>query len=435
MPAFVLEAKGRSDGEQRDSEASPRFGFTVTRKIGKAVERNRIKRRLKAAVRSAVAAHADGNFDYVLIARRPALTTEFADPGGGPRQSPWTRAPNSSPRAARPRGRRQESAITLMRQDPDGQKNLLLAIVLSVGVLLVWQMFYAGPKLKDEQDRRQRIQQEQTQGKEAPGVPRPGSQTAAPPPPGTIAPSSGPGAPAPTREAAIKAGPRVAIETPSLTGSVSLKGGRIDDLVLVKYRETVDPTSPPVVLFSPLNAPHPYFAEYGWMLGGDAKLPMPDADTEWRAESNRPLTPSSPLTLVWDNGQGLVFKRKIVVDPDYVFNVTDEVENKTGGEVTLYPYAQIARYGMPKVEGYLILHEGLIGVIGELGLKELGYAEVLKEGGTQPFKQAKGGWLGITDKYWAAALIPDSRFPTTPRSAAPSRADARSSRPPIGRPG
>jgi YidC/Oxa1 family membrane protein insertase len=292
--------------------------------------------------------------------------------------------------------------------DQDNQKNLLLAIVLSVAVLLVWQMFYAGPKMKEEQERRQRIQQEQAQPKGQPGAPvaTPGT----PSQPGAVVPSAGPAAAALTREEALRSSARVAIDTPSLKGSIALTGGRIDDLVLAKYRETVDPTSPQVVLFSPSGAPNPYYAEYGWVASAGAPQPLPGRDTLWRSEKSGPLTPTSPVTLVWDNGQGLVFRRTIAVDTDYLFSITDEVQNTTGSEVSLHPYALISRHGLPHTSGYYILHEGPIGVMGEAGLQEPNYADLLKEGGTKTFKQT-GGWLGITDKYWAAALIPDQKIP------------------------
>ena len=124
------------------------------------------------------------------------------------------------------------------------------------------------------------------------------------------------------------------IETPSLRGSISLAGGRIDDLVLAKYHETADPKSPSVEFFSPSGAPHPYYAEYGWVAGAGVTQPMPGRDTVWRAEKEAPLTPGSPVTLVWDNGQGLVFRRTIAVDADYLFTVTDEVQNNTAGEIS-----------------------------------------------------------------------------------------------------
>src|SRR6185295_19407944 len=297
-----------------------------------------------------------------------------------------------------------------MPQDQDHQKNLLLAIVLSVAVLLAWQMFYAGPKLKDDQERRQRAQQEQSQAK----------PSAAP----TVAPGEPPPAAAPAvgaaaaegqgREAVLRASApaRARIDTPSLQGSIALQGGRIDDLVLAKYRETVAPQSPNVVLFSPSGTPAPYYAEYGWVAGPGVTQPMPGNDTVWQLEKGSVLTPASPVTLVWDNGQGLIFRRSIAADENYLLTVTDTVENRTGAEVSLHPYSLISRHGLPHTQGFYILHEGPIGVMGEEGLKELHYADLLKDGGSKTFKDT-GGWIGITDKYWAAALIPDQKVAYT----------------------
>lgn len=292
-----------------------------------------------------------------------------------------------------------------MMQD-ENQKNLLLAIVLSVCVLLGWQMFYAGPKMKQEQERVQRQQQTQPaggQGQAGGGAPvvQPGGS--APPVPGTAQSGAG----GLTREAALKVSPRVAISTPSLRGSVSLRGARIDDIVLAKYREQVDPNSPNIVLFSPAESPHPYFAEHGWVAGPGATLKLPDRDTLWQAEGPGALTNDKPLRLIWDNGEGLVFRRSIAVDPNFMFTISEEVENKTGNPVTLYPYARIYRMGTPVLQGFLILHEGPIGVIGDKGLQELAYSDLLKDNSTKVIDKATGGWLGITDKYWAATLIPD----------------------------
>jgi len=296
-----------------------------------------------------------------------------------------------------------------MPQDQDHQKNLLLAIVLSVAVLLAWQMFYAGPKLKDEQERRQRAQQEQTQAK-----PSTAPTTTPGEAPQVAAPSAAVPTEAQNREAVLRSSAqvRVPIETPSLQGSIALQGGRIDDLVLLKYRETVAPQSPNVVLFSPSGAPAPYYAEYGWVAGPGLTQPMPGNDTLWRLEKGNTLTSSSPVTLLWDNGQGLIFRRTVAADDNYLLTVTDTVENRSGAEVSLYPYALISRHGLPHTQGFYILHEGPIGVMGEEGLKELHYADLLKEGGNKTFKNT-GGWIGITDKYWAAALIPDQKVAYT----------------------
>jgi YidC/Oxa1 family membrane protein insertase len=290
----------------------------------------------------------------------------------------------------------------MQTQQPDNQKNLLLAIILSVGVLLGWQVFFANPKLKEEQERLRRSQQETAE--RTTGVPSPGSQ--APTAPG-VKPPGTPTAPALTREAALAASPRIRIDTPSLRGSLALKGARLDDLTLVKYRETVDPKSPNVVLLSPADAPSPYFAEFGWVAVAGSAQKLPDRDSSWRAEKNESLQPGAPVTLLWDNGQGLKFQRTISVDADYMFTVTDTVENTSSADVTLYPYTRLFRYGTPVVQGFYILHEGLIGVLGDSGLVELTYAEVQKEGGGRTFDKMMGGWLGFTDKYWATALIPD----------------------------
>jgi YidC/Oxa1 family membrane protein insertase len=301
-------------------------------------------------------------------------------------------------------------------QDQDNHRNLLLAITLSMVVLFAWQFFYAQPR---EHERQARIKQEQALAKEkapapdTPGTAKTDSKTdskSQAPGAGTTTPAAD-GKPL-TREEALSASPRVSIDTPSLKGSISLKGGRIDDLVLAKYRVTVDPKAPDVDLFSPSGSPLPYYAEYGWTAGKGVTQPMPGRDTLWQAEKAGPLTPDSPVTLVWDNGEGLIFRRTISVDRNYLFTVSDEVENKTGSAVSLHPYALISRHGLPKLDGvWMILHEGFIGAVGDSGVKEINYADVLAENGTKSYKQT-GGWLGITDKYWAAALVPDPKTPT-----------------------
>jgi YidC/Oxa1 family membrane protein insertase len=294
-------------------------------------------------------------------------------------------------------------------QDPDQQRNLLLAVVLSMAVLLGWQLFYAGPKMKEEQER-QRAQHELSQQQ---GPAKDATKPAAAP--DAAVPGTAPPAVSVSRDDAIKVSPRLAIETPSLRGSIALRGGRIDDLLLVKYHETVDPKSPNVVLFSPTDSPHPYFAEYGFIAPSGSTVKVPDRDTLWQVQASGPLTPAAPVTLTWDNGQSVIFKRTISVDDDYMFKIVDAVENRSAAEVSLTPYARIHRYGTPKIENNWILHEGLIGVadhnvewcgsVFPSILCELSYAEALEDG-ERKF-ESKSGWLGFTDKYWAAALVPD----------------------------
>ena len=181
-----------------------------------------------------------------------------------------------------------------------------------------------------------------------------------------------------TREAALAPSPRVRIETPSVAGSIALKGGRIDDLALIKYRETVDPKSPPIVLLAPSGSPHPFYAEFGWSRRPERRRKCPVRRYAVAAGRLGPLAVERPVTLIYDNGEGLEFRRTIAVDDKYLFTIKDEVANKSAAPVTLYPYALISRHGTPKTEGYYILHEGLIGVFGDKGLQEETYAKIEK---------------------------------------------------------
>ena len=291
------------------------------------------------------------------------------------------------------------------------QKNTILAIVLSALVLIVWQVFYGVPHM----DKQKQIQQQQAQerSQQPPAIPQqtPGaSEPQSPPAPGAVpqAPSQAGGVPAQTmtRDAALAASPRVRIDTPSLSGSISLKGARIDDLSLVKYRETVDPNSPPIVLLAPSGSAHPFYAEFGWSAPSGASVKLPTSDTLWQQQGSGALSVGHPVTLVYDNGEGLQFRRTIAVDDKYLFTIKDEVINNSAAPVTLYPFGLVSRHGTPQTLGYYILHEGLIGVFGDKGLQEETYANIEKK--KEVFFSATDVWLGITDKYWAATLLPDT---------------------------
>jgi YidC/Oxa1 family membrane protein insertase len=304
----------------------------------------------------------------------------------------------------------------MQMQQPDNQKNLLLAILMSVGVLLLWQVLYAGPKLKEEQERQRRIQAEQQAKAPVPGAPGTVPGVGQPPLPAGSTPAAAPpvaAVGAMTREQALKASPRIQIDTPSIAGSISLKGARIDDVRLKRHREDARPGSPLVAVLSPSEASDSYFAEHGWAgaTGSQARLPTPD--TLWRAETSHALAPDKPVVLGWDNGDGLSFRRTISVDRDYMFRITDEVSNQGQSDLAVHPYARLFRYGIPKIEGFFIQHEGLIGFIGDARLQELTYSDVQKDGGSRNYKDKKGGWLGFTDKYWATALVPPQDQPYT----------------------
>ncbi|QDL99343.1 membrane protein insertase YidC [Rhodopseudomonas palustris] len=292
-------------------------------------------------------------------------------------------------------------------------RNTILAVVLSGLVLLGWQYFINIPQMEKQRAAQQAQQAQQQPQTTSPGT-APSGTPSATPAPGT---PSAPGAPSPanpqaaatptvSREAALAATPRIKVETTQLSGSIALKGARIDDLALTQYRETVDPKSPPIELFSPSGSARPYYAEFGWVGAAGANVKLPDHNTVWTQEGSGALTPANPVTLKWDNGEGLTFRRQIAVDDRYLFTVKDDVTNTGAAPVTLYPFALISRHGTPHVEGYYILHEGLIGYLGEHGLQEYSYSKI-DEAKSVGFK-ATNGWLGITDKYWASALLPDN---------------------------
>jgi YidC/Oxa1 family membrane protein insertase len=292
-------------------------------------------------------------------------------------------------------------------------KNLIVAIALSMAILIGWQYFFAAP----EAERHRVAQQQSTQvNPNAPNQPATPSQAGGPsaPVPGTVPVS--PAAPvAETREAALARSPRVAIETPAIRGSINLRGGRVDDVSLKTYHETVDPKSPNIVLFSPSGTQTPYYAEFGWV--GAQPEALPGANTIWTADKTT-LTPSTPVTMTWDNGQGQVFRRVVSVDDKFMFTVKDSVENRGSAPVTFNPYGLVSRHGTPTTLGYYVLHEGLIGVLGDQGLQEYTYSKLDKEAPVSGqntlgklWDNAVGGFLGITDKYWAAAVIPDQAQP------------------------
>jgi YidC/Oxa1 family membrane protein insertase len=276
------------------------------------------------------------------------------------------------------------------------QRNLFIAIVLSIAILIAFQFIF------------ERLHPPPPPGSKPATAPTAPS-TSAPTPAGpTLAPAGAPAAQ--SRAAALAEEPRVKIDTPRLHGSIGLDGGRIDDLTLADYHDTVDPKSPEVVLLEPSGSAHPYLAEFGWLAQTPGvKLPGPRA--QWTA-SGGPLTPTHAVTLTWDNGEGLVFTRKFSVDQNYMFTVEDGVRNMGPAPVTLLPYGLVSRTGTPQVAGYYILFEGLVGYL-DGGLQEVKYSSLKPQ---SPIDYAsQGGWLGFTDKYWLTALIPPQTEPIKAR--------------------
>jgi YidC/Oxa1 family membrane protein insertase len=345
-------------------------------------------------------------------------------------------------------------------------KNVILAIFLTLVVVAVWEYFIGQPM-----QRRQELAAQQQQRQQQQQVAQQQQQTTAPAANGASAPGVSTGARQfASREDAVASSQRVQIDSQRLIGSINLTGGVLDDLALRGYRETLDPNSPNVKLFSPRGTPiqaadhhtivenhGPYFASFGWRAQPGATVKVPDDNAVWTTKSTAPLSSASPVTLDWDNGEGLVFHRTISIDTDraqtgwlvpaagdllpataldlprqnlpkgeqgsgvkpiggFMFTVKDSVENKGSAPVQLTPYSYIARMGTPTVGGYSVLHEGLIGRFSGAHV-ETTYHSLEAD---KPLDHPNStGWLGFTDKYWANALVPeptatfDGRFVTS----------------------
>lgn len=304
----------------------------------------------------------------------------------------------------------------------DNNRNLILAMVLSALVMIGWYAFFAPPPPE-------------------PMAPTATTQQTAT---GAVAPDAPAGqAPSPTLIGAaddpVLTAPRVQIESPSLRGTISLAGGRIDDILLTGYRETLDPNSPFVRLLSPTAQPRvttegtpvapgadpeivvqkPYYAVYGWMPGpGVDPALVPSPATQWTLESGEALAPGQPVTLAWDNGAGQIFRRTFELDDRYLFTVTQSVENLGEAPFVAAPYGILARHGQPDTQNFFILHEGAVGM-SDGQLLEAKYKDMVKfdaagpEGPAEITQVTENGWVGFTDKYWMTTLIPAPGQPFT----------------------
>jgi YidC/Oxa1 family membrane protein insertase len=279
-------------------------------------------------------------------------------------------------------------------------RNMLLAAALSFVVIIAWWTIFP-PQIQPPPEA-------PVADGTLPGATLPG---AVPLPPPVAVPADQ----ARVRAEALTRTERVAVETARLSGSISLRGGRLDDLRLRAYREALDPASATVTLLSPAGAAKPYFAVFGW-LAGEAGTPVPGPDTDWRVESGGRLTETTPLTLVWDNGAGLLFRRTVTVDDHYMFTIAEAVENRGTLPVALTPYGYVLRRGEPETVGFYILHEGAIaaydGTSKETGYDDMADFEPDRAGLRLEHNTATtSGWIGFTDKYWMAVLVPEQGRP------------------------
>ncbi|MCK5040748.1 MAG: membrane protein insertase YidC [Sphingomonadales bacterium] len=286
------------------------------------------------------------------------------------------------------------------------QRNLILAIVLSLVVLIVYQQFVEAPQMEQQAQ----FEQEMAANGSAYSDPMADSSLTPQPQSGLSPQVMGAGAGA-EPVAASSPSPRINIRSQSLTGSIALRGARLDDISLNNYMESLDEDTDNVQLFHPSEGMDGYYAEYGWATRPGASVNLPTTETLWSASSGE-LTPANPITLSWANGAGLLFTRIISVDEDYAFTVTDAVQNSTTNDIALAPYGVISRKGRPDTSGFVILHEGPIGVLGG-ELQEIDYDDLRDDGRFET--QTTGGWLGFTDKYWMAIMVPDQNLPASTR--------------------
>ena len=267
-------------------------------------------------------------------------------------------------------------------------RNVIIAVILSTAILIGWSMYFENT---DEAQRKRLEIQGKTETQtniQKPETP----QTAKTNPTKAI-----------SRSDALKESDRVFIENSNLSGSISLRGALIDDIILKNYRETLDKSSKPIVVLSPKKSEDGYFVESGWATT-KSDVKVPDNNSVWQIREGKKLTPASPVTLEWNNREGVVFSKKIELDDKYLFKITETIRNEKSKTIELFHYSQITKNTKPNTENFYILHEGLIGVV-DKNLKEETYSTIEKEKKTYT---GKSGWFGITDKYWMSAIIPES---------------------------
>jgi len=293
---------------------------------------------------------------------------------------------------------------------------MILAVVLSVSIMIGFQVFFApepAPVDPNQPASTAITPTSPSGGPAQPAAPATGSGPGVPAAPGINQPAPLPGqvtnavgsaaAVAESRDKVLRMVKRVRIESPRLSGSISLTGARVDDLTLIDYRETIEPDSEFIKLLNPIGTGSAYYATFGWVAANGAKNVAPPRDAVWTA-NRATLTPDVPVTLSWTSPGGITFRQMFELDENYMFTVTQSVANASSAPVTVFPFGQVLREGTPDTTDFYILHEGLMGVFDGV-LKEIDYddiqdSRVVKEKST-------GGWIGITDKYWLTALIPD----------------------------
>ena len=272
-------------------------------------------------------------------------------------------------------------------------RNLVLAISLSMTVLIGYQLFFVDPvKVNKDEYQQENIAKNLNDSSNIP-IPSSGNS-------GVLNSDN-------DKTIEVKSVPRVSLISKEVAGSISLRGARIDDITLTQYRETLDPESSLINLLLKSNESNPYFITFGWSSPDNVKVP--DGKTLWKS-SKGVLSPDTNVTLSWDNGEGITFYQDISIDDTFMFTVNQRVLNNSKKSITLYPYGLIRRTGEPDTTKFFVLHEGPLGVF-DGTLSEKSYEDLSDAGkkGLNIKPTEAGGWIGLTDKYWMTALLPDQK--------------------------
>ena len=260
-------------------------------------------------------------------------------------------------------------------------RNVLIAIILSTVVLIFWSTFFEPPVVENQVNKSETVENSNSS---TPSIDLKETENKI------------------TRSEAINNTKRIKVENKNIKGSISLKGAIIDDIIFKNYKKKLN-SDDKVTFLNPKNSFNEYFIESGWASGGDEKINLPVDNTLWKIKGNTTLRPNNPIILEWDNNEGLIFTKKIELDDKFLFKIKQSIKNNSNKSFQFYPYAQITRTGKPEGRQIYILHEGFLGIFGD-ELKEKDYDDIEKE----KFSiNASKGWLGITDKYWLTAIVPE----------------------------
>ena len=269
-------------------------------------------------------------------------------------------------------------------------RNVFVAIALSMSVLLFWGAFFETPKNKIEEKTNNQIQ-EKSENSITPSTNQAPSINQL-----TVEKKV-------SRSESINNSDRIRIENENIIGSISLEGGLIDDISFKNHKQKVE-GSKNIEFLNPAQTENGFYAESGWASIGN-KIKVPTKNSKWKVEGNKVLTDKSPVLLKWNNNEGVIFKKKIELDEKYLFKISQEIQNNSSQSVELYPYAQITRNKVPDdIQNFYISHEGFIGVFDD-ELKEDDYDDIEDN---KIVRETNEGWLGITDKYWMTVLVPEA---------------------------